>query len=71
MSLFEERLDVVHRCVDLGEDVHLVAKEHNRDVYIIYMWCRIYKKEGHIALMKKQKRNSLLKLLMKLITLKR
>ena len=70
MSTFEERLDIVHRCVDLGEDVHLVAKEHNRDVSTVYTWCRIYKKEGRIALMKKQKRNSLLRLLMKLITLK-
>ena len=56
MSTFEERLDIVHRCVDLGEDVHLVAKEHNRDVSTVYTWCRIYKKEGHIALMKKQKK---------------
>lgn len=56
MSTFEERLDVVHRCVDLGEDVHLVAKEHNRDVSTVYTWCRIYKKEGHIALMKKSKK---------------
>ena len=40
-STFEERLDVVHRCVDLGEDVHLVAKKHNRDVSTIYTWCRI------------------------------
>ena len=56
MSTFEERLDVVHRCVDLGEDVHLIAKEFNRDVTTIYAWCRIYKKEGHIALMKKTKK---------------
>ena len=56
MSTFEERLDIVHRCVDLGEDVHLVAKEHNRDVSTVYTWCRIYKKEGHIALMKKSKK---------------
>ena len=56
MSTFEERLDIVHRCVDLGEDVHLVAKELCRDTSTIYTWCRIYKKEGHIALMKKTKK---------------
>lgn len=56
MSTFEERLDVVHRCVDLGEDVHLIAKEFNRNVTTIYTWCRTYKKEGHIALMKKTKK---------------
>lgn len=56
LSAFEERIEVVHRCVDLGEDVHLVAKEHNRDVSTVYTWCRIYKKEGHLALMKKPKK---------------
>lgn len=59
-STFEERLQVVHRCVDLGEDVHLIAKEYNRNTSTVYEWCRIYKKEGHISLMKKKKQNNLL-----------
>jgi len=56
MATFEEKIDAVHRCVDLGEDVHLVAKELCRHHTTIYTWCRIYKKEGHIALMKKTKK---------------
>ena len=56
ISTFEERLSAVHRCVDLGEDVHLVAKELNRHSSTIFDWCRLYQLEGSIALMKKAKK---------------
>ena len=55
-STFEERLEAVRRCVDLGEDVNLVAKEIKRHPSNIHTWCRRYEQEGYIALMKKEKK---------------
>ena len=55
---FDEKMEAIHRCYELNEDIKLVAKELNRDVTTIRSWHRVYQKEGAVALMKKYKRQN-------------
>lgn len=50
---FDEKMEAIHRCYELNEDIKLVAEELNRDVTTIRTWHRMYQKEGAVALMKK------------------
>ena len=50
---FDEKMEAIHRCYELNEDIKLVAEELNRDATTIRTWHRMYQKEGAVALMKK------------------
>ena len=52
---YEEKMTVIHRCVDNGEDIHLLAKEFNLHKSTIYTWRRLYLREGPTAFMAKKK----------------
>lgn len=50
---FDEKMEAIHRCYELNEDIKLVAEELNRDATTIRTWHRMDQKEGAVALMKK------------------
>lgn len=57
---FNERFNAIKRCIFNGDDVYLIADDIHRDVTTVRTWIRLYRKEGILAIMDKQrkKRNS-------------
>ena len=47
----ETKLEILHRCFELGENVKLVSEETGYSMDSIYTWRRRYIKEGRLALM--------------------
>ena len=47
----ETKLEILHRCFELGENVKLVAEETGYSRPSIYKWRRQYLREGRLALM--------------------
>ena len=47
------KLDILHRCFELGEDVESVSEETGYSRTSIYIWRRKYLKKGTVALMNK------------------
>ena len=47
----ETKLNILHRCFELGENVQLVSEETGYSRVSIYTWRRRYIKEGRLALM--------------------
>lgn len=47
----EIKLEILHRCFELGENVKLVSEETGYSRASIYVWRRRYIKEGRLALM--------------------
>ena len=52
-ATFAERMNAIHRCFELGEDIYLVSKDINRDVSTIRAWYQKYLRKGSNALMGK------------------
>ena len=57
----ETKLEILHRCFELGENVKLVSEETGYSRASIYTWRRRYIKKGRLALMNSKdiSRNSL------------
>lgn len=53
---YNEKINSIHRCYDLGEALSLVAQELGRDPSTIRSWYRKYCKEGPTAIMGKPKK---------------
>lgn len=53
----ELKLNTLHRCVELGEDVEYVSREIGYSRCSIYKWGRIYLEKGAIGLMSSKKNN--------------
>lgn len=49
------KLNTLHRCIELGEDVKYVSREIGYSQCSIYKWRRIYLEKGAIGLMSSKK----------------
>jgi putative transposase len=48
---YELKMEIIHRCFELGEDVKLVSEQTGYSRASIYTWRRKYIQEGRVALM--------------------
>ena len=52
-ATYAERMNAIHRCFELNEDIYFVSKDINRDVTTIRAWYQKYLRGGSAALMGK------------------
>ena len=51
----EMKLEMLHRCFEVGEDVQSIAKEYGYSTASIYTWRKKYISKGRVALMRQPK----------------